>query len=268
MSDVILRHEDVLRIGAFTGFFLAFALFEALAPRRRRRLTRWARWPNNVGLLFAGTLVVRVVFPVLAVGAASVAALNGWGLLNQFALPVWAAFLVSMVLLDLAIYVQHRVFHAIPVLWRLHRVHHADTDLDVTTGVRFHPLELGLSMAFKLVIVALLGAPAVAVVVFEILINASSLFEHANLRLPRGVDRAVRLVIVTPDMHRVHHSTRREETDSNFGFNLSVWDRVFGTYRAQPREGHDGMSIGLGEFRAPREAWIDRLITQPFRDDG
>jgi sterol desaturase/sphingolipid hydroxylase (fatty acid hydroxylase superfamily) len=177
--------------------------------------------------------------------------------------------LLAVVVLDMAIYFQHRLFHAVPVLWRLHRMHHADLDLDVTTGARFHPLEILLSMAIKVAVVIALGAPAVAVVLFEILLNASSMFNHANLRLPLAVDGALRWLIVTPDVHRVHHSVIRAETDSNFGFSLSWWDRLFGTWRAQPEKGHDGMTIGLPVFRNPEQLRLDRMLVQPFlRGDG
>jgi sterol desaturase/sphingolipid hydroxylase (fatty acid hydroxylase superfamily) len=189
------------------------------------------------------------------------------GVFNVVGVPFAVAFVLSLVVLDLAIWLQHRLFHAVPLFWRLHRVHHADLDFDVTTGARFHPLEILLSMLFKLTVVAALGAPALAVLAFEVLLNATSMFNHGNVRLPASVDRILRLAVVTPDMHRVHHSIDPRETNSNFGFNLPWWDRLFGTYRAQPAAGHDAMTIGIGQFRAPRELWLDRMLLQPFRAD-
>jgi sterol desaturase/sphingolipid hydroxylase (fatty acid hydroxylase superfamily) len=190
---------------------------------------------------------------------------RGWGLLNIFAVPGWLAFLVSLLLLDLAIYLQHVMFHAVPALWRLHRMHHADLEFDVTTGLRFHPIEILLSMALKLAIVVALGPPAIAVLVFEVLLNGTALFNHSNIRIPLGLDRILRLIVVTPDMHRVHHSIHPSETNSNFGFNLPWWDRLLGTYRAQPREGHEGMTIGIEQFRTPRDLWLDQMLIQPLR---
>jgi sterol desaturase/sphingolipid hydroxylase (fatty acid hydroxylase superfamily) len=179
-------------------------------------------------------------------------------------LPAWLAILLAVAFLDFAVYAQHVLFHHVPWLWRLHRMHHADLEFDVTTALRFHPLEIMLSMLIKMAVVSLLGASAIAVVIFEVLLNATAMFNHANLRLSDPVDRSLRLAIVTPDMHRVHHSVRREETNSNYGFNLSIWDRLFGTYRAQPQDGHDAMTIGIEQFRSPRDLWIDRMLLQPF----
>jgi sterol desaturase/sphingolipid hydroxylase (fatty acid hydroxylase superfamily) len=191
---------------------------------------------------------------------------QGWGLFNTYAVPAWAAIAASIVALDLAIYLQHVLFHAVPALWRLHRVHHADLDFDVTTGARFHPLEIVLSMLIKFAAIAVLGAPAVAVLVFEVLLNALAMFNHANVRIPAPIDRALRVVLVTPDMHRVHHSIEGDETDSNFGFNLSLWDRLFGTYRAGPRAGHEAMTIGIREFRDPGQcATLPGMLAIPFR---
>jgi sterol desaturase/sphingolipid hydroxylase (fatty acid hydroxylase superfamily) len=199
---------------------------------------------------------------------ALVAEQRGWGLMNAVAAPAWIAVPVSVLLLDLAIYLQHVAFHAVPALWRLHRMHHADLDIDVTTGLRFHPIEIVLSMGIKLAVVTALGAPAVAVLVFEVLLNATSMFNHANLRLPQPIDRALRWLVVTPDMHRVHHSVAVAETNSNYGFNLPWWDRLFGTYRDQPAAGHDGMTIGVERFRSPRDLMLDRMLLQPFRGDA
>jgi len=269
MSASILTHEPMIRLSAFLGVFLIMAVWEAASPRRRREVPRLLRWSNNLALVALDTALLRIAFPILAVGAALVAAEQGWGLLNLIALPDWLAILAAVLVLDLAVYGQHVLFHHVPWFWRLHRMHHADLDFDATTALRFHPLEIMLSMLIKLAIVVLLGAPAVAVVIFEVLLNATAMFNHANLRLPAWLDRRLRLVLVTPDMHRVHHSVRREETNSNYGFNLSVWDRLFGTYRDQPKDGHEGMTIGIEQFRTPRDLSLDRMLLQPFRrSDG
>jgi len=198
-------------------------------------------------------------------GTALVAEEHGWGLLNVFPLPPWLALVVAVLALDLVIYLQHVMFHAVPLLWRLHRVHHADLDIDASTGVRFHTLEILLSLGIKMAAVVLLGASAMAVLVFEVLLNATSMFNHGNVRIPLGLDRYLRWVLVTPDMHRVHHSIVVAETNSNFGFNLSWWDCLLGTYRSQPAAGHDGMTIGIDQFRGARELWLDRMLLQPFR---
>jgi sterol desaturase/sphingolipid hydroxylase (fatty acid hydroxylase superfamily) len=214
------------------------------------------------------TLVVRLLFPFAGVGMAFLAQTNGWGLFNLVALPPWLAVPAAVLLLDLIIYGQHVAFHAVPMLWRLHRMHHADLEFDVTTGLRFHPGEIILSMLTKLAAVAVLGAPPLAVLAFEVLLNATSMFNHGNVRIPSGSDRWLRLILVTPDMHRVHHSIDRRETDSNFGFNVPWWDRLFGTYRAQPTLGHAGMTLGIDRFRNPRELWLDRLLLQPLRGNS
>ncbi|MFN6955677.1 MAG: sterol desaturase family protein [Acetobacteraceae bacterium] len=266
MSDALLAHEPLLRLLPFLGVFALMAALEAWLPRRARGLPRLRRWPSNLGIVLVDTVVVRVLFPTAAVGVALAVEVQGAGLLHWLALPFWLSVLLAVVLLDLAIYLQHVMFHALPALWRVHRMHHADTDIDVTTGLRFHPVEIVLSMLIKFAAIAALGAPAVAVLLFEVLLNATSMFNHANLRLPERVDAVLRRVLVTPDMHRVHHSVIERETNSNFGFNLAIWDRLFGTYRAQPEAGHDGMTIGLEQFRDPAEARLDRMLTQPFRD--
>jgi sterol desaturase/sphingolipid hydroxylase (fatty acid hydroxylase superfamily) len=257
--------EPVVRLGCFAGVLLLMALWESLAPRRRLTVRRPARWFSNLGLVALDTVAVRFLLPLGAVGVAVLAGQRGWGLLNNVALPGWVAVTLSVVALDLAIYLQHLMFHAVPLLWRLHMVHHADLDFDATTGVRFHTLEILLSLLIKMAAVALLGAPALGVVAFEVLLNATSLFNHGNVRLPAALDRVLRLVVVTPEMHRVHHSVRPRETNSNFGFNLPWWDYLFGTYRAQPADGHEGMTIGLSQFRDERVA--DRLhwmLALPF----
>ncbi|GGD47780.1 sterol desaturase [Sinisalibacter lacisalsi] len=241
------------------------ALWEAAAPRRRRYIPRVLRWTNNLGLVVLDTLILRLSFPILAVGLAVLAEEGGWGLFNNIDAPLWLAIVASMLLLDLAIYLQHVMFHAVPGLWRLHRMHHADLDFDATTGLRFHPVEILLSMGVKLAVVAALGPPAVAVLLFEVILNATALFNHANINLPRPVDRVLRLIVVTPDMHRVHHSSDPRETNSNYGFNLPWWDRLLGTYIAQPAKGHHGMEIGIEQFRTPRDLWLDRMLAQPVR---
>jgi sterol desaturase/sphingolipid hydroxylase (fatty acid hydroxylase superfamily) len=243
------------------------ALWEALAPRRERSFSRLSRWPSNFGLVVFNTLALRLIVPTAAVGAALFSKERGWGVFNQVELPEWIEILAVVLILDLVIYAQHVLFHRVPVLWRLHRMHHADLDLDVTSGARFHTIEIFASMGIKLAVVAALGAPALGVLIFEILLNATSMFNHANVRIPARLDRLLRLVLVTPDMHRVHHSVIRRETDSNFGFNLPWWDHMFSTYRDQPAAGHLGMTIGIGQFQSARELLLDRMLTQPFRDD-
>jgi len=257
--------ELAIRLAAFAGVFSVMALWELLAPRRPLAVGRSPRWPSNLGILVADVLAVRLLLPTAAAGVALVAAERGFGLFHVIGLPFWLAAPIGFLALDLVIYGQHVMFHHVPWLWRLHRMHHADLDIDVTTGVRFHPVEILLSLVIKIATVALLGIPAAAVVCFEVVLNATSMFNHANASLPRWLDRVARLMLVTPDMHRVHHSVLRQETDSNFGFNLPWWDRLFGTYRAEPRAGHDGMTIGLPVFRDPGELRLDRLLTQPFR---
>jgi sterol desaturase/sphingolipid hydroxylase (fatty acid hydroxylase superfamily) len=265
MIESILAQEATLRLTVFLAVLVAMALWEVAAPRRRQDIPRVIRWTNNLAMVVIDTVIVRLTFPILAVGLALMAEAHGWGLFNALDVPLWLAVLLSILLLDLAIYLQHVLFHAVPGLWRLHRMHHADLEFDVTTGLRFHPVEIVLSMVIKLAMVAALGAPAVAVLLFEVLLNATALFNHANIRLPAGVDRVLRWVMVTPDMHRVHHSVVPAETNSNFGFNLPWWDRLLGTYRAQPKAGHEGMTIGIEQFRTPRDLWLDRMLVQPLR---
>jgi sterol desaturase/sphingolipid hydroxylase (fatty acid hydroxylase superfamily) len=260
-----LPPEWLLRGGSFALILLAMAAWEAIAPRRHQPPLRQQRWPGNLGITLLNTLLLRALLPLGAVGVAVLARQRGIGLFNVIELAPWLSIALSMLLLDLAIYAQHVVFHRVPWLWRLHRMHHADTRLDVTSGARFHPLEIGLSMAFKTVLVLALGVPPLAVLLFEIVLNACAMFNHANARLPARLDRALRLLLVTPDMHRVHHSVIAQEMHSNFGFNLPWWDRLFGTYRAQPQAGHQDMSIGLPEFRAAGEARLGRMLTLPWR---
>jgi sterol desaturase/sphingolipid hydroxylase (fatty acid hydroxylase superfamily) len=259
------RTEGLIRLLVFIAVLAVLICAERSAPRRPWRVGGWDRWFSNLAMVAVGALLIRLVSPITTVGAALVADDRGWGLLHMASgAPTWLAITVSVVALDLAIYLQHRLFHAVRPLWRLHRVHHTDLDVDVTTGVRFHPVELLLSVAFKAGAVVVVGAPAVGVVLFEILLNAGSLFSHANLGLPSGVDRAVRWLFVTPDMHRVHHSVDPIETGSNFGFTLSWWDRLLRTYRAQPSSGHAGMRLGVDGFDGPRVRRFVPLLIQPF----
>ena len=259
--------EFAVRLGTFAGVLVILGLAELLFPRRTLTAAKPMRWLNNLALVFLNTIAVRILLPLGAVGMAAIAQDKGWGLFNNLDLPAWLVVLLAVVALDFAIYLQHILFHAVPLLWRLHLVHHADLDFDVTTGLRFHTLEILLSWGIKVAAVILLGAPALAVLLFEVLLNATSIFNHSNVRIPAWVDRGLRWIVVTPDMHRVHHSILAPETNSNFGFNLPWWDRLFGTYRDQPAAGHLGMTIGIEQFREPAEQRLGCMLTQPFRDD-
>lgn len=265
MADLLLAHEPVIRLTVFGLVLAAMVAWEFASPRRKLGLPRQLRWPANIGISVLNTLLVRLAFPMAAVGFAQAWQAGGQGLLPNLGLPNWVQGVIAFVLIDLLIYLQHVAFHRVPWLWRLHRMHHADTDLDVTSGARFHPVEIVLSMLIKLAAIAALGAPPESVLIFEVALNATAMFNHANIRLPLGLDIWLRRVLVTPDMHRVHHSVHPEETNSNFGFNLPWWDRMFGTYRPQPLDGHDAMVIGLEDFRSPEDARLMRLLTLPFR---
>lgn len=257
--------EIALRLTATALVFALLAAWELMAPRRTLSVGRLKRWPNNIGVLLLDAALVRLLIPTAAVGASLLAVGNGWGLFNVLQLRLSAGAILGFLILDFAIWAQHWAFHRVPALWRLHRMHHADLDFDVTTGVRFHPFEILISMAIKIAVIVAFGIPPVGVFVFEVMLNATSMFNHSNARMPLWLDRALRLVVVTPDMHRVHHSIERRETDSNFGFNLPWWDWLFGTYRAEPAAGHSGMTIGIPQFRDPGEQRLDRMLTQPFR---
>ncbi len=259
--------ELAVRLGFALLIFALMAAWELLAPRRPLSRGRLRRWPSNFGIVVVDALLVRLILPAAVLGAAVYAAGNGIGLFNWLQLRLSIGLVLGFLILDLAIYAQHVAFHHVPWLWRLHRMHHADLDIDVSTGLRFHPFEILISLAIKIAVVLAFGIPPVAVFVFEVALNATSLFNHSNVRMPSWLDRALRLIVVTPDMHRVHHSVERPEHNSNFGFNLPWWDRLFRTYRPQPQAGHDGMTIGLSQFRDPGEARLDRLLTQPFRED-
>lgn len=258
------QYETIIRLSTFAGIFLIMAVLEIAMPRKQRVLARGARWFTNISLVIVNTLALRLVMPILAVGMADYAANQGWGLLALIDLPIWVEIIVAFLLLDMLIYAQHIAFHKVPVLWRFHKVHHADRDLDVTSGARFHPVEAIISMAYKLLCIALIGPASLAVFLFEVVLNAASMFNHANVRLPLGMDRALRLFIVTPDMHRVHHSVIERETNSNYSFFLTIWDRMFRTYMAQPEKGHDGMTIGLSEYQDSKPANLFWSLLVPF----
>ena len=268
VSTIAPADASMLRMVFFVGTLLVVAVLERFFPRRERLISTSIRWVNNLALVFVNSALMRLVIPVSLVWFADHVALQQWGLFNILEAPYWVGFVASLILLDLAIYFQHRLFHAVPVLWRLHRLHHSDLGIDVTTGLRFHPIEILLSMGIKFALVALLGAPAAAVLVFEVVLNGMSIFNHANMNIPAVLDRILRIFVATPDYHRVHHSVKSLETNSNFGFNLSCWDRLFGTYRAQPEAGHAGMTIGLELFRETRELRLDRMLWQPVRSDS
>ena len=257
-NEIVIQNEIAIRLGFFFSVFLVMAIWEVLAPRRALTVSKAIRWANNLGLVLLNSLVVRLIFPVAAVGMAAFADRQGWGILNYFDVSPVLAIVLAVVVMDFIIYLQHVMVHAVPALWRLHRVHHADLDFDVTTGARFHTLEIILSLLIKFATIALLGPPLVAVVMFEVILNATAMFNHSNVRLPLGLDRKLRWFVVTPDMHRVHHSVEDDEANSNFGFNLPWWDRLFGTYRDQPRAGHEHMSIGIHSYRDPKQ--VSRLL--------
>lgn len=259
-----MSNEGVIRLGFSAGIFGIMAIWETLGARRGLTASKGRRWFGNLGLVLLDTLIVRLLFPAAAIGMALMAEDFGWGLFNTVDVPYWLAIVLSVVLLDFATYLQHVMFHAIPALWRLHMVHHADVDFDVTTGIRFHPIEMVLSMLIKLAAVSVLGAPVIGVIIFEVVLNALAMFNHANVHIPLRLDRALRWMIVTPDMHRVHHSVDDVEYTTDFGFNLSWWDRLLGTYLDQPAKGHQGMIIGLENFRDAAWQTIPRLLAMPF----
>lgn len=259
-----MDQEMVVRLGFFLGVFFVMALWEVRRPRRELTQKKMSRWLNNLGLTFFNSLLLRLIFPAAAVGAAILAREKGWGLFNQFSAPEILAGLISIIILDFAVYSQHLIFHKVPIFWRLHRMHHTDLDIDVTTGARFHPVEIILSMVIKIGVVLALGAPAWSVVVFEIVLNVTSMFNHSNVYIRTSIDRFLRLAVVTPDMHRVHHSVLIKETDSNFGFNFPWWDRLLGTYRDQPHAGHDKMNIGLANYRDPKWLQFQWMLFTPF----
>ena len=264
-NNWILNTELPVRLVFFFGIFAVMAIWEVLSPRRSLSVSKTIRWTNNLALVFLNSIVLRLLFPAAAVGIATTVAQQGWGLLNLYPLPFVPSVVIAVVAMDFVIYLQHVMVHVVPALWRLHRVHHADPDYDVTTGVRFHTLEIILSMLIKFATIIVLGSPVVAVVIFEVLLNATAMFNHGNVRLPVRVDQVLRWFVVTPDMHRVHHSVEDDEANSNFGFNLPWWDRLFGTYRFQPRAGHEGMTIGIHKYREAKQVvWLPGILMLPF----
>lgn len=266
IDEFVMTYEKEIRMGFFFGMIAIIGLWELIAPKRVLTVSKAVRWANNLGLVFFNSFIVRLVLPMAAVGVAVTAQENNWGLFNNIDMPIWLAAILAIVIMDLVIYIQHVMVHAIPVLWRLHRVHHADPDYDLTTGSRFHTLEIFLSMGIKFCTIVLLGPAVFAVVIFEVILNATAMFNHGNIRLPKGIDKVLRWFVVTPDMHRVHHSIEDDETNSNFGFSLPWWDRLFGTYRDQPRAGHEAMKIGIRSYSSAKDvSWITGMLTLPFK---
>lgn len=261
-----MEHEATTRMAFFFGILVLAALGEILAPRRMLTMSKLTRWLSNLGVVAVGTLAVRLLFPFIGVHVAFAAQEQGWGLLNMVDLPEWLEVLISVLVLDLVVYLQHVMFHTVPLIWRLHMMHHADMDIDVTTGLRFHPIEILISMVIKMTTIAALGPTVFAVILFEIILNGTAMFNHGNLKLPLKLDKYLRLLVVTPDQHRVHHSVTIRETNSNFGFNFPWWDRIFGTYRAQPVMGHEKMTIGLAQFREPSKNNLLHMLLMPFTE--
>ena len=264
MMNALFEHESTLRLSVFIGVLATMIVLEAAFPKRARTQNRLGRWSTNLGLIVIDSLLLRLVLPVVATGTAIFANEKGWGLLNYVAWPAWLELIIAVVLLDMLIYWQHVASHHIPVLWRLHKVHHADRDIDTTTGIRFHPIEILASMLYKMFWVVVLGPSVAAVILFELILNGCALFNHANVKLPSSLDRVLRLFLVTPDMHRVHHSVIVKETNSNYGFSLSIWDRLFGSYIAQPSAGHNGMTIGLFEYQSTQPNQLFWALSVPF----
>jgi sterol desaturase/sphingolipid hydroxylase (fatty acid hydroxylase superfamily) len=264
MDPLIKKNELLIRLGFFIGILIVMFLWEIIAPRRSLITSKVTRWVSNLGLVFIDSVAIRLVFPTALIGFAFLFQQRGWGLFNLFGLPYLLNIVFGVLILDLAIYLQHIMFHSVPLLWCLHMVHHTDMDFDVTTGVRFHPIEILLSMGIKLIVLFLIGASPTAVLIFEVLLNGTSMFNHGNVRYPQNVDSIIRLLVVTPEMHRVHHSTIRWETNSNLGFNFPWWDRLFGTYRPQPAKGHLEMTIGLDQYKEPKKLTLLWLLILPF----
>jgi sterol desaturase/sphingolipid hydroxylase (fatty acid hydroxylase superfamily) len=264
MNPPLWKNELLIRLGFFFGILVVMFLWELIAPRRPLTTSKIIRWFSNLGLVLIDSIVVRLFFPTALAGIALLVQQRGWGLFNQFELPYLLKIIFSVLVLDFVIYLQHIMFHSVPLFWRLHMVHHTDMDIDVTTGVRFHPIEIILSMGIKMIVVVLIGAPAVAVLIFEIILNGTSMFNHGNVHYSQNIDSILRLLVVTPEMHRVHHSTIRWETNSNLGFNFPWWDRLFGTYRGQPAKGHLEMTIGLDQYKEPNKLTLPWLLVLPF----
>jgi sterol desaturase/sphingolipid hydroxylase (fatty acid hydroxylase superfamily) len=264
MTHLLAQNETFIRLAFFFGILFAVAILETLVPRRPLSTSKAGRWFGNLGIVVINTATLRLLFPITAVGLALWASEKGWGIFNIVRLPFWLEVILSVIILDFIIYLQHVMFHAVPVIWRLHMMHHADLDYDLTTGIRFHPIEIIISMLIKFSAIVVIGAPAVSVVLFEILLNGTAMFNHGNFFIPLGLDRVLRFFVVTPDMHRVHHSVFPRETNANFGFNLPWWDRLLGTYLAQPSKGHEGMTIGLNQFRDPSRLTLPWMLILPF----
>ena len=260
----IIDNEVFIRLSFFTGIFVLMSAWEIVSPRRFLTRSKSTRWFNNLALTFLNSILVRWIFPLSAVGIALLSRKHGWGILNVFGMPGSISGIIAIVMLDLIIYTQHVFFHKVPLFWRLHRMHHTDLDIDVTTGARFHPVEIVFSMGIKMAIVVILGAPAWSVLFFEVLLNTTSMFNHGNVFMNQRIDRFLRAFVVTPDMHRVHHSVIIQETDSNFGFNLPWWDRLFGTYRHQPSSGHEAMTVGLANYRDQKWLTLPWMLLAPF----
>ncbi len=259
--------ELTIRLSSFLGIFLIMSIWEVIAPKRNLTQSKGTRWFNNLSIIIINSFIMRLLVPVLPVGLAIVAAKSQWGLFNIINMPEWIKIILSVIILDLIIYIQHVLFHSFPPFWRLHLVHHADLDLDVTSGLRFHPIEILLSFIIKIITISALGPPVMAVIIFETLLNGTAMFNHSNINLPKKIDRILRLIVVTPDMHRVHHSVTIRETNSNFGFNLPWWDKLFSTYRDQPVAGHQKMTIGLSQYRQQNKLNIHHLLILPFIAD-
>ena len=262
--DPFKKNELLVRLGFFFGILVIMFFWELFAPRRPLITSKVKRWLSNLGLVFIDSITVRLIFPTALVGFALLVQQRGWGLFNQFELPTLLKIVFSVLILDLVIYLQHIMFHVVPLFWRLHMIHHTDMDIDVTTGVRFHPIEIILSMGIKMMAAILIGPPPIAVVIFEVLLNGTSMFNHGNVRYSQNIDSILRLLVVTPEMHRVHHSTIRWESNSNLGFNFPWWDRLFGTYRPQPAKGHLEMTIGLDQYKEPKKLTLPWLLVLPF----
>ena len=256
--------EVLIRVSAFLGVLSVMASWEALFPRRSLTMSKVRRWVVNLSVVVIDAVIIRLLFAAGAVGAALLATEQNWGLLNHVACPIWVEMGLAVIVLDFALYLQHVMFHAVPLFWRFHMMHHADLDCDVTTGLRFHPVEVTLSMLIKFAAIAVVGPSPYAVLTFEVLLNATSMFNHGNVRIPAVIDRCLRWIVVTPEMHRVHHSILPRETNTNFGFNLPWWDRLLGTYRPQPEGGHEAMTLGLKQFRDPTRLTLMGILLLPF----
>lgn len=265
INEFIVNNEIAIRLVFFFGTFILMAAWELVAPKRALTVSKLVRWVNNLGLVTLNSFFIRIVFPAAAVGISVTAYDNQWGLFNLVEVPIWLAVIASVVIMDFVIYLQHVIVHAVPMFWRFHRVHHADLDYDVTTGSRFHPFEIFLSMGIKFVTIVLLGPPIIAVIIFEVMLSTMAMFNHGNVGLPEKLDKILRFFVVTPDMHRVHHSIEDDEANSNFGFNLTWWDHLFGTYRDQPHAGHEGMTIGIHQYRDMKQvSWLPGMLWLPF----